>query len=420
MFSTTLRSDSRASRFPKSNYIEFPDYTPDELFTILKNLLAREGYEVAAEARESLLNVVENMYAIREDDFGNAREMRNLAQDLIMHRARRRQRNGALLINTPVIVEDIPQKYTEYVRSAVFRPESLLEELNNDLVGLAPVKMTIRELVMQLKYEQQYPHPDSPRPLLHMVFTGKPGTGKTTVARMIGRILRSLGYLRKGHLVELKYHDLVNPYFGTTAQRTIDQVHRALDGVLFIDEAYTLTKGGQEVIETLLVEMENNRDRLVIILAGYPDKMEELLDSNEGLRSRISRRIDFPDYEPDELRLLLVRYAEQHGLRISDRALARARERLIQEKNHDKLSFGNARAVRSLVEQIKGRLAIRVMDLPPGPERDQLARVIEADDVPPLDLVYTVESGGRRRRISEGQKLDIDLAVPDAAADRSR
>lgn len=412
-----------AARFPKSNYIEFPDYTPDELMKILEDFLKDDGYTIDPDSHNALLNVVENMYAIREQDFGNAREMRNLAQDLIMHRARRRQQNKAKLpIDAPISAEDIPEKYANYVHQAVFRPEAILEELDRDLVGLHGVKTTIKELVMQLKYDQEYPHEDAPRPQLHMVFVGAPGTGKTTVARMLGRILRSLGYLRKGHLIELKYHDFTSQYIGGSAARTIEHVHLALDGVLFIDEAYTMQNDsqGREVINTLLVEMENQRDRLVVILAGYTNEMESLLEVNPGLRSRIGLRLEFPSYTSDQLRHLLQRQAMVYGLSWTDLALVRALHHLAEQEKHDRRVFGNGRAVRLLVEIIKRRLALKIMSMEASLERDRIARIIHIEDVPDPQLVHSIVSQGRQRYISEGQRINLDLELPDAAADRSR
>ncbi len=187
--------------------------------------------------------------------------------------------------------------------------ESVLDELERDLVGLAPVKQRIRDIaallvIDKLRLQQGLA---ATAPSLHMSFTGNPGTGKTTVALRMAEILHRLGYLRKGHLVAVTRDDLVGQYIGHTAPKTREVLKKAMGGVLFIDEAYYLYRPenerdyGQEAIEILLQVMENQRDDLVVILAGYNDRMETFFRSNPGLSSRIAHHIDFPDYGRDEL-----------------------------------------------------------------------------------------------------------------------
>jgi len=180
----------------------------------------------------------------------------------------------------------------------------ILSQLDEELVGLTPVKTRIREIAMLLlvdKLRQQVGLTTEP-PALHMSFTGRPGTGKTTVAMRMAELLRRLGYVRKGHLVAVTRDDLVGQYVGHTAPKTKDVLKRAMGGVLFIDEAYYLHRPenerdyGQEAIEILLQVMENQRDDLVVILAGYRDRMDTFFQSNPGLRSRIAHHLDFPDY----------------------------------------------------------------------------------------------------------------------------
>src|SRR5512136_278479 len=185
----------------------------------------------------------------------------------------------------------------------------VLEELDRDLVGLVPVKKRIRDIAAFLvvsKARSELGLPAEP-PSLHMSFTGNPGTGKTTVALRMAEILHRLGYVRKGHLVAVTRDDLVGQYIGHTAPRTKEVLKRAMGGVLFVDEAYYLYRPenerdyGQEAIEILLQVMENQRDDLVVIVAGYKDRMETFFRSNPGLSSRIAHHIDFPDYTPGEL-----------------------------------------------------------------------------------------------------------------------
>src|SRR5664279_2302094 len=187
--------------------------------------------------------------------------------------------------------------------------ESVLSQLDRELIALAPVKTRIREIsallvIDRLRREMEL---SAARPTLHMSFTGNPGTGKTTVALRMAEILHRLGYIRKGHLVSVTRDDLVGQYIGHTAPKTKEILKKAMGGVLFIDEAYYLYRQenerdyGQEAIEILLQVMENNRDDLVVILAGYADKMDRFFHSNPGFRSRVAHHIDFPDYTDDNL-----------------------------------------------------------------------------------------------------------------------
>jgi SpoVK/Ycf46/Vps4 family AAA+-type ATPase len=190
-----------------------------------------------------------------------------------------------------------------------------------------------------------------------MVFVGPPGTGKTTIARLLGAIFHALGLLSKGHLTEVDRAELVAGYVGQTAIKTDKVVQEALGGVLFIDEAYSLAPDnsdqdfGREAIETLLKLMEDHRGDLVVIVAGYRDRMETFLESNPGLRSRFTRFIDFPDYTPDELALIFTRLTEEEGYTLGDGALDAVRAILNREHEMRRDNFGNARLVRNLFER---------------------------------------------------------------------
>jgi len=263
--------------------------------------------------------------------------------------------------------------------------DAVLGELDRELIGLVPVKTRIREtaallLVARLREQVGF---SSDRPTLHMSFTGRPGTGKTTVAMRMATILHHLGYIERGHMVVATRDDLVGQYVGHTAPKTKDVVKRALGGVLFIDEAYYLYRPenerdyGQEAIEMLLQVMENQRDELVVILAGYKERMETFYQANQGFRSRIAHHIDFPDYALDELMAIaeLMLREQQYALDDESRAMLRTYlERRMQQPH-----FANARSVRNAIDRIKLRQANRLVRRGGRVPRTELARIDAAD-----------------------------------------
>jgi len=244
--------------------------------------------------------------------------------------------------------------------------EEVLDKLDRELVGLKPVKTRIRETAALLLVDRvrKRVNLSSETPTLHMCFTGNPGTGKTTVAMRMGEILKRLGYVREGHLVTVTRDDLVGQYIGHTAPKTKEVIKKAMGGVLFIDEAYYLYKPenerdyGAESIEILLQVMENNRDDLVVILAGYKDKMDRFFMSNPGMRSRIAHHIDFPDYKPDELLEIAKLMLAQQNYRFSpdgERAFAQYIEKRMKMEH-----FANGRSIRNALDRARLRQANRL------------------------------------------------------------
>jgi probable Rubsico expression protein CbbX len=263
---------------------------------------------------------------------------------------------------------------------------ALLDELDHELIGLQPVKTHIREiaallLIARLREQAQL---TTVRPTLHMSFSGHPGTGKTTVALRMAKILHRLGYVRKGHLVVATRDDLVGQYVGHTAPKTKEVVKRALGGVLFIDEAYYLHRPenerdyGQEAIEMLLQVMENQRDDLVVILAGYRDRMDTFFQANPGFRSRIGHHIGFPDYSHGELmQIAELMLAQQHyAFDEESRAVFQQYLELRMKQPH----FANARSVRNAIDRIKLRQAARLVNQGGVVPVQDLTR-IDANDV---------------------------------------
>ena len=263
--------------------------------------------------------------------------------------------------------------------------ERVLEELN-ELVGLEDVKEQVTTLSNVLRVQAKRLELGLPEVIAarHMVFVGPPGTGKTTVARLVGRVFRALGLLAKGHVVEVARQDLVAGYMGQTAIKTDAAVDRALDGVLFIDEAYSLSMAevqedfGHEAIATLLKRMEDDRERLVVIVAGYPDKMRDFLGSNPGLASRFPEMIEFPHFSAEELVEILRRFCEDGAYRMDANAEQRAAEVIRGMWERRDRSFGNARAVRNLFEDAIGEQANRVVRAG-RMDREEISRLTEQD-----------------------------------------
>jgi Holliday junction resolvasome RuvABC ATP-dependent DNA helicase subunit len=262
--------------------------------------------------------------------------------------------------------------------------DALLDELD-DLVGLEAVKASVRQLtnllqVQQLRLTRELPILDTS---LHLVFSGNPGTGKTTVARLLARIYRTLGVLSKGQLVEADRSQLVAGYVGQTAIKTRAVVEQALGGMLLIDEAYALARGGEndfgrEAIDTLVKLMEDHRDDLAVVAAGYTDEMTTFIATNPGLRSRFTRTIEFADYTDDELIEIFVRMGEASEYHPTDGAVARLRT-ILAETPRDK-GFGNARFIRNLFEAAVSNQASRLVHVD-EPDAEQLTTLV-ADDLP--------------------------------------
>jgi probable Rubsico expression protein CbbX len=262
-----------------------------------------------------------------------------------------------------------------------------LDALDRELIGLKPVKTRVREIAALLLVERlrRTMGLEAGAPSLHMCFTGNPGTGKTTVALRMAALLHTLGYLRKGHLVAVTRDDLVGQYIGHTAPKTKEVLKKAMGGVLFIDEAYYLYRPenerdyGQEAIEILLQAMENQRDDLVVILAGYKDRMERFFQSNPGMSSRIAHHIDFPDYSDDELFEIAGLMLEGMQYRLTDEAAKALREYIALRRTQP--HFANARSIRNALDRARLRHAKRLFETRGAPlTRDALMN-IEADEI---------------------------------------
>ena len=288
---------------------------------------------------------------------------------------------------TPEIVlpDDTPVDLQAELASS--NVEEILDQLDRELIGLVPVKTRIREtasllLVDRMRKKMQL---NAMSPTLHMSFTGNPGTGKTTVALRIAEILHSLEYVRTGQLITVTRDDLVGQYIGHTAPKTKDVIKKAMGGVLFIDEAYYLYKPenerdyGAESIEILLQVMENNRDDLVVVLAGYKDEMDKFFHSNPGMRSRIAHHIDFPDYSAEELLEIAKLMLAEQQYRMSKDATKALLEYIKRRKTM--IHFANARSIRNALDRARLRQANRLF----ADSKKSLKKIdlmtIEAEDI---------------------------------------
>jgi len=261
----------------------------------------------------------------------------------------------------------------------------IIKELDH-LVGMKEVKDLIYEIYALLYINQcrRKRGLKADSQVLHMVFRGNPGTGKTTVARIVGRLFKEMGVLSKGHLVEVERADLVGEYIGHTAQKTREQIRKALGGILFIDEAYSLARGGEkdfgrEAIDTLVKGLEDYKTDFVLILAGYSNEMDEFLNSNPGLPSRFPIQVSFPDYRLDELMQIAEMMLEQREYQLSSYARQKLRKHLQSQMHHPHRRFSNARHVRNIIEKSIRYQAVRLIQKT-NPSKEDLI-TIGSDDL---------------------------------------
>ena len=389
-----------ARRIPRENIFTFPDYLPEELCEILQMELHQREIPYDPEVTSNLQKAVQNLYRVRPDNFGNAGEMRNWADALERRRAVRLRITGSRE-DAPLVADDLPEEYRS-LRAA--KPPTVPETLAelDKLIGLDALKEYVTNLMFRVQYDdmRRKVDPDyrASTSLEHLVFTGSPGTGKTSAARLIGRIYQSLGRLRKGHCVEVSRADLVAGHVGQTAIKTSERIKEALDGVLFIDEAYALARQGPgdfglEAIDTLVKAMEDYRERMLVIVAGYPGPMQDFLLSNPGLNSRFASQITFSNYSMEELGQILAALTDEEGYILSEEVAREALQHL-QVLRRSELHFGNGRTVRNVLGEMKTRLARRLMNQAPGAEPTTLSKEVlvtfALEDVPGGNRTETI------------------------------
>lgn len=348
------------SRFTK--YVNFEDYSVEEMMEILAGMCKKEQYILTDAASAQARVVMQKGKDLGGRNFGNGRYVRNVYENAVGRSAVRladmdtitAQDASTFAPEDFVLPSNIKDKDTSEEEKTT---EELLKELDQ-YIGLTKVKTQVRKLINQVRMNRKRAEKGIPvtKTSLHLVFTGNPGTGKTTVARILAKLYKSIGILKTGQLVEVGREDLVAQFVGQTAQKTKEVLNRALGGVLFIDEAYTLASNtsdndfGQESIDTILRYMENNRNKIVVIVAGYPREMKRFIESNPGLESRFTTMIGFEDYSLGQLMEILELQCRKAGYIMTDGAREKAQERLRYEKAASGSNFGNGRVVRNIFE----------------------------------------------------------------------
>ena len=373
-----------SSRFTRT--VGFENYASPELVTIIEHMCEQHRYELGDGTRAALTQYFELIP--RDRDFGNGRTARKVFEETVERQAQRLAvLPGATADDLTVLLPDdvaVPLRH-DAADPQENEPDldTLLRNLH-DMVGLAQVKREVSDMVNLLASARRRREAGLPTPSLsrHLVFSGAPGTGKTTVARLYGRLLQALGVLTRGQLVEVSRADLVGEWVGHTAQRTREAFERARGGVLFIDEAYTLAPArpggdfGQEAIDTLVKLMEDHRDEVVVIAAGYSEEMDHFIDSNPGLSSRFSRRVEFENYAPGELVTIVQQHASVSGY-VCAPALSAALLRHFEAVPRGR-AFGNGRYARQVLDVMVTCQAGRLSSLD-RPTEDDLRTLLDLD-----------------------------------------
>ena len=389
------------SRF--SMYYDFPDYTPQELMKIADYTADKKAVQFNSESKDVLYKKLVDSYRDRDKTFGNARYVNTLIDDAKMNMGLRimMHENPASLSKdelSTIRPEDIDKIFAAKNRSIADIPidEELLRQalqaLHN-MIGLGAVKTEIDELVKLVRFYKEIGKDIRQSFSLHAVFTGNPGTGKTTVARLLAQIYKALGILERGNLVECDRQALVGGYVGQTAIKTNEIVNKAKGGVLFVDEAYALSEGGEndfgkEAIETILKRMEDERGEFVVIVAGYTDNMKRFLESNPGLSSRFDRALFFEDYNAEQLFEIALKMFAGNSIVPDDKAkdhLKAYMEFLFKTRNQ---YFGNARSVRKLVEEAIKNQHLRLAKLENEERTIDMIQQLTYEDVEEFKIDY--------------------------------
>jgi SpoVK/Ycf46/Vps4 family AAA+-type ATPase len=374
------------SRFTQT--IHFDDYTPDELTEIFLHLADGKNFTIDDDTRAAIHRQFEQLYLRRDKNFGNAREARRIFNEAVERQSQRLVK----LMNDPGFQEtdmysltkdDLPMAQTEAVRPL----DEVLNELD-EFIGMRSVKNSIRRLAVQSMFMKQRAAMGAGKVQqmsMNFILTGNPGTGKTSIARKMGEILQSMDILPTSRVVEASRATLVGKYMGETPKIVNNMCDKAMGGILFIDEAYTLSDGGdqygKEAIDTLMKRMEDDRGKFVVIAAGYKDKMDEFLAMNAGLASRFTHKLHIEDYNEDELLAIFKHMAQKEQYTLSPEAEYKALDtiyKMVLAKND---SWGNAREMRNLLDVTIQKLSERVSHMPPEEVTKETYQIVLPEDL---------------------------------------
>lgn len=365
----------------------FNDYTGFELMQIFKLQMDKSQYIMNEECLAKMEQYFTYLYDIRDHHFGNGRVVRNTLEMLIKYQSDRlaEEENVTVEMLKEITLEDIERAVP--INNIIVTDDKLgkvIDDLNR-YVGLKNIKEHISSLVNMIKTNQKREEMGLPVKQLsyHAIFCGSPGTGKTTIARILGKIYQTLGILKKGHVVEVDRSGLVAGYVGQTEEKTSKVIDRAMDGILFIDEAYALTGGsndfGRNAIDTILKRMDDNRDRLIVIAAGYTNKMKTFINSNPGLKDRFNWTFEFHDYTETELYDIFLTFSQKQQYVLSEDAQKMLKEHFKSIYKLRNEQFGNGRYVRNLFEKIVMEQSNRIGSNIETIEKEDLSLITEGD-----------------------------------------
>ncbi len=378
------------------NYFHFDDYSPDELLEIAQFAAEKRKVEFSPAALEKARKIITDGYRLRDLSFGNARFVNSIVDEAKMNLGIRmvkekKQHQITKKMLSLLEAEDIEDINEQQKKDKLVLKidedllKSAMEELNS-LTGLENIKQEVNDLVKLTRYYKEMNRDILNAFSMHSIFTGNPGTGKTTVARIMGKIFKSLGLLERGHLIEADGSDLIAGFLGQSALKTKELIEKAMGGILFVDEAYAITEGyhnefGKKAVATLVKQMEDHRKEFGLIVAGYTQNMEEFLESNPGLKSRFERTFQFMDFSEKELFIVAMNMLKQKGLKPDARAEAHLQAYLTHLYTNRNKFFGNARSVRSIIEKAFRNQELRMASISKDKRTPELLRTLILEDV---------------------------------------
>lgn len=392
--------------------IHFPDYNPEELMQIVEFTANQRAVLIAEDAKIYIHRKLVEMYRNRDQNFGNARVVNGVIEEAKQNMAIRLMQNkdvGSMNKEelSTIRAEDVEKvfrtgnnaKITVIPVDEPLLSDAMLEL--RELVGIDSVKKEVEEIIKLVRYYRDIGRDVRKAFSIHTVFTGNPGTGKTTVARILVRIYKALGILERGHVIEVDRQGLVAGWVGQTAIKTDEMIQKAMGGGLFIDEAYSLASGGAndfggEVIETLLKRMEDHRGQFMVIVAGYPKEMQRFLEANPGLMSRFDKQFHFEDYSKDELLQIATTMFQKDDLELSSEAelhLGSYIQKLLDNKHK---YFGNARTIRKIVQEVVRKQNLRLANVPTAQRTYEMIRAVSLEDVSDFKLLEEQNSNNNQ------------------------